>query len=365
MKRNILYRICGTLFSLSALAACGLEPQEECLPCNGKLRYTEVHMEGAPSAAGFATPLYVFRRAAGTQDGYLFDRSYTSVADGETLRLPLTELRSSDYRFLMIAQPDGGEWLTLNTAAGTTLVTGAAWEDLRLECAAGAAAPDGYGGFTDLSGEAILRDGSIRLTLTRIAGQVLFDIFRTGGSLSQPESIVSPDTESVIDRVSRIEITYENPTTALRFDENGTLVPAAYAAEPLTRSIEPQATDFRVALPQADRGLGVYDAGLRGSLRMEGAFLLPSDSHLRIKLLFTYARLRQRPRGRPHPGMFPAASGNARPSGGRGRHGTSGGCGLLYGQPGGTALRPDHRRSGRRRCRNEFRLAVKRKIVRL
>ena len=69
MKRNILYRICGTLFSLSALAACGLEPQEECLPCNGKLRYTEVHMEGAPSAAGFATPLYVFRRAAGTQDG--------------------------------------------------------------------------------------------------------------------------------------------------------------------------------------------------------------------------------------------------------------------------------------------------------
>lgn len=117
---------------------------------------------------------------------------------------------------------------------------------------------------------------------------MLFDIFRTGGSLSQPESIVSPDTESVIDRVSRIEITYENPTTALRFDENGTLVPAAYAAEPLTRSIEPQATDFRVALPQADRGLGVYDAGLRGSLRMEGAFLLPSDSHLRIKLLFTY-----------------------------------------------------------------------------
>ena len=97
-------------------------------------------MEGAPSAAGFATPLYVFRRAAGTQDGYLFDRSYTSVADGETLRLPLTELRSSDYRFLMIAQPDGGEWLTLNTAAGTTLVTGAAWEDLRLECAAGSGA---------------------------------------------------------------------------------------------------------------------------------------------------------------------------------------------------------------------------------
>ena len=94
--------------------------------------------------------------------------------------------------------------------------------------------------------------------------------------------------ESVIDRVARIDITYENPTTALRFDETGTLVPAAYAPEPLTRSVLPRATDFRVALPQADMGLRVYDEALRGSLRMEGAYLLPSDSKLRIKLLFTY-----------------------------------------------------------------------------
>lgn len=288
MKRNILYRICGVLFSLSVLAACGLEAQEECLPCNGKLRYTELRLEGTPSAAGLEAPLYLFRRAAGTQDGYLFDRSYTSIADGETLKLPLAELKASDYRFLMVAQPQGREWLSLNTAAGTSFAPGVAWEDLRLECAAGGAAPEGYGGFTDMSGEAILRDGIIRLALTRIAGQVLFDIFRTGGSLSQPESIVSPDVKSVLDRVARIEITYESPTTALRFDENGTLVPAAYASEPLTQTIEPRATDFRVALPQADRGLGVYDDGLRGSLRMEGAYLLPSDAQLRVKLRFSY-----------------------------------------------------------------------------
>lgn len=69
-----------------------------------------------------------------------------------------------------------------------------------------------------MSGEAILLDGKIRLTLTRVAGQVLFDIYRTGSSLSQPESILSPDVESVIDRIARIEISYENPhhRTALR-----------------------------------------------------------------------------------------------------------------------------------------------------
>ena len=285
----MLYQICGALFSLSLLAACGLEAQEECLPCAGnKLRQAELFLEGPAPVSGLETPLHVFRRAAGTQDGYVLDRTYASGADGEVLKLPLAELRNSDYRFLMVARPGGGEWFSLGTAAGTPFVPGVAWEDLRLECAAGAAAAEGYCGFTDLSGETLLRDGSIRLTLTRIAGQVLFDIFRTGGSLSQPESVVSSDVESVIDRVARIDITYENPTTALRFDETGTLVPAAYAPEPLTRSVLPRATDFRVALPQADMGLRVYDEALRGSLRMEGAYLLPSDSKLRIKLLFTY-----------------------------------------------------------------------------
>ena len=178
--------------------------------------------------------------------------------------------------------------MCIRDRAGTQFVPGVAWEDLRLGCASGAAAADGYSGYTDLSGADILRDGTIRLTLTRIAGQVLFDIYRTGGSLLEPESILSPDVESVIDRIARIEISYENPTTELRFDENGTLIPAAYASEPLAQSILPQMTDFKVPLPQADKGLGIYDDGVRGSLRMEGAFLLPSDSKLRVKLLFTY-----------------------------------------------------------------------------
>ena len=275
------------LFLLSFSAACGLEAQEEVFPGN-KFRYTELRLEGTLPVSGYPTPLYLFRRAARTQDGYVFDRSYTSVADGETLKLPLAELKAYDYRFLMVAQPGGTQWLSLSTAAGTQFVPGVAWEDLRLGCASGAAAADGYSGYTDLSGADILRDGTIRLTLTRIAGQVLFDIYRTGGSLLEPESILSPDVESVIDRIARIEISYENPTTELRFDENGTLIPAAYASEPLAQSILPQMTDFKVPLPQADKGLGIYDDGVRGSLRMEGAFLLPSDSKLRVKLLFTY-----------------------------------------------------------------------------
>ena len=275
------------LFLPAFLTACGMETQEECLPCN-KLRYAELRMDGTPSASGLTTPLYLFRRPAGTQQEYVFSSSYASVADGESLKLPVADLKDYDYRFLMLAQPGGGEWLSLRTAAGTVFAPGTAWNDLRLESAAGSAMPDGYCGFTDMSGGQILLDGSIRLTLTRIAGQVLFDFYRTGGSLSQPESVVSADVESVIDRVAQIEITYENPTTALRFDQNGQLTPAAYAPEPLKQTILPQATEFRVALPQADKGLSLYAAALRGSLRIEGAFLLPSDSKLRVKMDFTY-----------------------------------------------------------------------------
>lgn len=123
-------------------------------------------------------------------------------------------------------------------------------------------------------------------------------------------------------------------------------------------------TDFKVPLPQTDKGLGIYDDGVRGSLRMKGAFLLPSDSKLRVKLLFTYYDTTPAC-GNGHTGvhsrsLFPAAAADPRPSGGRCRDGASGGCKLLHGQPGGTTLRPDHRHSGRRGHRNEFRLVVKR-----
>ena len=351
------------LFLPALSAACGLEAQEEIFPGN-KFRYTELRLDGTLPATALRTPLYLFRRAARTQDGYVFDRSYTSVADGETLKLPLAELKAYDYRFLMVAQPGDAQRLSLSTAAGTQFVPGVAWEDLRLGCASGAAAPDGYSGYTDLSGEAILLDGKIRLTLTRVAGQVLFDIYRTGGSLSQPESILSPDVESVIDRIARIEISYENPTTELRFDENGTLVPAAYASEPLVQSILPQMTDFKVPLPQTDKGLGIYDDGVRGSLRMKGAFLLPSDSKLRVKLLFTYYDTTPAC-GNGHTNVHSAACFPQRQltlalPAADAATGLPVAAGTLHGQPGGAALRPDHRHSGRRGHRNEFRLVVKR-----
>lgn len=286
MKQRYLYRFFAPL-CLLLTAACALEEQEECVPCN-QVRTVDVRLAGALPASGLETPLYLFRRPAGTGEPYRCDSCFGSVVDGQPLKLPLAEIEAYDYRFLMLAQPQGAPWLNPRTASGAILGRGTEWEELRLVCASGEAASEGYCGYTDMSGEALLQQGSVRLTLKRIAGQVLVDIFRTSGSLSQPESVVSDLVESVIDRVSRIAVEYLNPTTALRFGADGELTAAAYASEPLTGTILPEMKDFRVSLPQAAQGLQIYDAGARGSLRIEGAFLLPSDSKLRMRMTFTY-----------------------------------------------------------------------------
>lgn len=286
MKKNYIYSISGALFLLLA-TACGLEGEQECLPCN-KIRLVDVQLAGTLPAAELETPLYLFKRPAGTQEPYTFDRSYDSASDGMTLKLPFAEMKDYDYRFLAVAQPLGSEWLSLRSAAGLPLVQGVSWDDLRMACASGNASVEGYSGFTDMDGEAILLAGSVRLTLTRVAGQMLFDFYRIGSSLSEPEGIVSADVESVIDRVTKIEIAYENSTTSLRFDTDNRLIPATYASQPFRQVITPDAADFKVSLPQVDKGLGLYDAELRGSLRIAGAALLPSDAKMRVKMVFTY-----------------------------------------------------------------------------
>lgn len=287
MTRTIFYQI--SVIGLFVLfAACDSETMEDGLQGGEGFRSVKLQINEIDPASKLEAPLLVFRRAAETQDEYVLDSRFEAVAAGERLKLPLAELKSGDYRFLMIAQAAGATPLSIRRVDGDEVGPGTFWTDIRLACDTGIAAADGYGGFIDISGEALLMNGTVRLTLTRIAGRVLFDFYRMGGSPSRPESIVSEEVESVIDRVDRIDIVYENPTTVLRFDGSGHLVPDACASVPVVQSIRPALMDLKAVLPQTDKGLAVYDEALRGSLRMEGPFLLPSDSKLRIRLDFTY-----------------------------------------------------------------------------
>lgn len=287
MKRNLIYTICA-----GVLLLCGgcSEVQQDAPAADGQTGMVGVRLAGTLPAEGdgLETPLYIFRRAAGSQDDYLFERSYATVADGDALKLPIAELKTGEYRFLMVAQPADGEWLSLRTAEGTPFETGARWNELRLLCETGAASLDGYCGVTDMDGAAIIAEGRVELSLKRIAGQPLFDIFRTGGSLDEPVGVVSPDVMSVIDRVAKIEITYSGQTSSLRFGDDNLPVPDEVAAQPFTQTIIPDMDGFGVAIPQSEKGLTAAYAALRGSLRVEGKPLLPSDAKLRVRMVFTY-----------------------------------------------------------------------------
>lgn len=282
----IFYRIwslaCLTLF----FASCESDATTQTDPVGQN--QTVLRLEGIHTAPELATPLYLFRRPAGTVQEYVLDTRYVMIRDGQILKLPVADLNSFDYRFLMIAQPADGECISLTNASGSPYTAGDGWSDLRMVSRTGEAAAEAYYGFTDRTGAELLAGGNIRMTLGRIAGRVRFDCFRIGASLAEPAGVVSPKVESVLDRVERIEITYENPTTALRFGADNTLVAAETASRPLVETVRPDLTDFKVALPQPGNGLGLFDPSLRGSLRLEGPYLLPSDSELRITMVFHY-----------------------------------------------------------------------------
>lgn len=282
---SYIYKVCGMLLLLAS--GCTSHSQDDVL--RGESGETvSIRLAGTLPARGLDTKLCQFRRSAASTESFVLEKIYESVSDGLPLELGIGEMERSDYRFLAVAQPAGAEWMELSASDGTPLSQGIAWEELRLGTEGGAAALDGYGGVTDISGESLLAEGAVSLTLTRIAGQVLFDFFRTAGSLAQPEGVVSQDVASVIDRVAKIEITYEHPTTTLRFDDEGRMVPSAYASAPLIRTIEPAMEEFRVSIPQSDKGLELYNPDIRGGLRIMGAPLLPSAGKLRVKMVFTY-----------------------------------------------------------------------------
>lgn len=249
-------------------------------------RQIEVSLKTPP--AGLSCPLHIFRRPAGTSDEYAFDRNCGPVADGTTLKLTLEELKAFDYRFLMTAQPASRQWLEV-TGDAQELTAGTLWNDVRLAETSTEATSEAYCGVTDMSGDDIIRNGRILMELKRIGGEMVFDIYRKGATLDDPVSIVSTDVASVIDRVTRIEIRYYSPTVALRFGPENELIPDSYGSTPVVQAIIPSLDgNLRAVLPQSDNGLAEYDPTVRGSLRIMGAFLLPSDSRIRATMKFTY-----------------------------------------------------------------------------
>lgn len=285
MKTRHLFRLCLFLVVLTATACSDGDQAAPRRTADAGIR---IEMPSPLQAADLACPLCLFRRSAGSADDYRLAAVFTDTGDGSTLKLGLEEVIGYDCRFLAVAQKRDARAMKLTAADGSPLAIGAAWADVRLACAADAVSGDAYYGVRDLAGDEIVTAGKVQLSLERIAGRFVFDFYRIATSLDDPQSVVSDAVSSVLDRVTEIAIEYDGLTSALRFDARNRLVPESAAAEPLRTTIRPQLTGFGVALPQSDLGLEVYDAAVRGSARIMGAFALPAGERVRIHMTFEY-----------------------------------------------------------------------------
>lgn len=285
MKTRHLFRICLFLAVLTETACSDGDHAEPRRTADAGI---SIELPSTLEAADLACPLCLFRRSAGSADEYRLAALFTDAADGSTLKLGLEEVIGYDCRFLAVAQKRDAGAIKLTASDGSPLAIGGAWADVRLACPTEGVSGDAYFGVRDLAGDEIVAAGKVQLFLTRIAGRFVFDFYRIATSLDDPQGVVSDAVSSVLDRVTEIAIEYEGLTSSLRFDARNRLIPDASASEPLLTTIRPKLTGFGVALPQSDLGLEVYDAAVRGSARIMGAFALPASERVRIHMTFKY-----------------------------------------------------------------------------
>lgn len=232
--------------------------------------------------------LYIFAKESGTGN-YAFTDSISPLTNGSLLKFQLPDLQKNDYRFLFVAFPPVRPGISVQTVQRRPPAEGDAWDGIRIWMTALPATADCYCGVTEMTGEEILASGTVRGDLKRIAGQMIFDFFRTGeGGVGTPTDIVSEQVASVMDRVKSIDITYSGLTDRLVFDADNRPVAEPGGDLTLVQTIHPELDErFRVSFPQPNPSLEAGNAG-RGSVRVKGPGLFPGGENVRVLMHFTY-----------------------------------------------------------------------------
>jgi hypothetical protein len=186
-----------------------------------------------------------------------------------------------NYKFPFICTPSVPEIVTLNND-GQTLDENNTWSDVRIRQNTEILSKDNYHKIVEKTGEELPEQTQIHATLTRIVGQVVFDIYRIDTDIQDPTSIVSTDVASVLDRVYQIDITYTNLSKEFYFTTSNDLLVNETFNQP--QKIEPVLSEnLTLSLPQQDQNPDLYNEEIRGSVRIKGLYGLPVESNVSIK----------------------------------------------------------------------------------
>lgn len=242
--------------------------------------------------------MYVFwKSASDSESEYVLKE--IKVLDNTALnklKLMNNELIGKTYRFLFIATPSLSKEIELVKSNESALSEGDKWEDIIIKSSNLLISGDNYQGFVDKTGDEILNGKRINCTLTRVVGQVIFDIYKV---LKEGESTTSQDVASphftVLDRVYKIEIEYSDLTKSIVYDTDNKITHQDTWTGTYTQTIEPKLFEnenpwfrnFKVDTNQLVENL-TFSEEKQGSAHIKGIYCMPSDENLKIKLTFYY-----------------------------------------------------------------------------
>lgn len=235
------------------------------------------------------TKLYVFSKREG--EDYQLSDSLPEVINGLTkLKLDFAKLDGTDYRFLFVATPITKPEIQVKCIDNSSFDFGTKWEDMAIEMATDSLSVDNYYGIRDIPGEEIKTMTTIEGELTRLVGQMVFCFYKVGpGGIKDTLSVNDPKVESVLDRVSSIDLKYEGVTRQIKFDTDKKLVAVSGSENMvLKHAIRFSLTEEqKVILPQKGVPVEVAESLPDGAI-LKGTCLLPSQKGVKVSMSFHY-----------------------------------------------------------------------------
>ncbi|MCA6030954.1 DUF5031 domain-containing protein [Bacteroides thetaiotaomicron] len=235
------------------------------------------------------TKLYVFGKD--NTGSYRLTDSLSQIVSGSTrLKMNLADLNKYDYRFLFVATPELKPEIQAETIDHSPFTFGTEWEKAVIEMVADSMSVNNYYGITDLSGYEILQSKTIEGKLTRLVGQMVFCFYKVGlGGIKDPVAVNDPKIASVFDRISSIEITYEDVARQVTFDATNHPVAVPGSKHVLNHTIRfsQSEKEQKVILPQPENSVEVADSIPGGGI-LKGTCLLPSKQRVRVSMIFHY-----------------------------------------------------------------------------
>lgn len=282
-SKNKVNVVCLLMVSLCLFACSEQNDKDENILENGIPVTVRLDTKALPD--NLLCNLYVFGSISGA-DYLLKEVVELGNQDKYSLKFKNIDLSSTDYKFLFVATTDDNQEINLHVS-NNDLAIGDKWSDVRLTALTKNLSDNYYYGVVNKTGAEILDGQSIDAVLNRVMGQMVFEIFRIDGN-GQDTSIVSSAVSSVLDRVYQIDIEYSNITDEVSFSNAGNLI-VEDKWEKFTQTINvTMGNDLRVTIPQELNSLVSFDSNVKGSVRINGYYCLPSERDIRLKLTFYY-----------------------------------------------------------------------------